>query len=241
MSSTHTQASTMPQDAMAQANISTSSTHPSTNPNAAQHTNQNTDTFATAPITVCPCESGLSYQQCCQPYHDDTVLPDTAEALMRSRYSAYALMGSDIVASSAILEYLIRTTVPAQQPKLDRDAIYQWAISTNWAGLTLVAHLPKVGKRHAQVEFQAWYEQADEEAEWTEEWAVKRLPHHELSTFVHIQTQATHSHSHCTQADKTIPARWYFLDPTVHLPMTQKQPCFCGSGEKYKRCCGQYI
>jgi len=51
--------------------------------------------------------------------------------------------------------------------------------------------------------------------------------HHELSTFVNIPTHGT--------------SRWYFLDPTVVMPVTQKQPCPCGSGEKYKRCCGQFL
>lgn len=38
----------------------------------------------------CPCQSGSSYQDCCARYHDGTAAP-TAEALMRSRYSAYVL------------------------------------------------------------------------------------------------------------------------------------------------------
>ncbi|MGO3082441.1 MAG: SEC-C metal-binding domain-containing protein, partial [Psychrobacter celer] len=29
------------------------------------------------------------------------------------------------------------------------------------------------------------------------------------------------------------------LDPTVPMSVTQKQPCICGSGEKFKRCCGK--
>lgn len=36
----------------------------------------------------CPCGSGLSYSECCQPYHQGKPAP-TPEALMRSRYTAY--------------------------------------------------------------------------------------------------------------------------------------------------------
>lgn len=43
--------------------------------------------------------------------------------------------------------------------------------------------------------------------------------HHERSIFVKIE------------------GRWYFVDPTVPLP-TMKQPCVCGSGKKFKHCCG---
>ncbi|HEY0721074.1 MAG TPA: YchJ family metal-binding protein [Gammaproteobacteria bacterium] len=38
----------------------------------------------------CPCGSGLTYQACCSRYHDGLAAP-SAEALMRSRYSAYVL------------------------------------------------------------------------------------------------------------------------------------------------------
>ena len=38
----------------------------------------------------CPCGSGQSYTTCCGPWHAGVPAP-TAEALMRSRYSAYVL------------------------------------------------------------------------------------------------------------------------------------------------------
>ncbi|WP_180364154.1 SEC-C metal-binding domain-containing protein, partial [Neisseria gonorrhoeae] len=37
-----------------------------------------------------------------------------------------------------------------------------------------------------------------------------------------------------------IAEQWYFIDPTVPLP-TMKQPCICGSGKKFKACCGKYL
>jgi SEC-C motif domain protein len=37
----------------------------------------------------CPCGLGLAYQECCGPAHDGKP-PATAEALMRSRYAAFA-------------------------------------------------------------------------------------------------------------------------------------------------------
>ncbi len=40
---------------------------------------------------TCPCESGKSYADCCQPYLEQRSEPDTAEALMRSRYTAFFL------------------------------------------------------------------------------------------------------------------------------------------------------
>ncbi|WP_224361443.1 YchJ family protein [Hyalangium versicolor] len=43
------------------------------------------------PAPPCPCSSGLRYRQCCSPYHRGEAEPPDAEALMRSRYSAFAL------------------------------------------------------------------------------------------------------------------------------------------------------
>jgi uncharacterized protein YchJ len=59
----------------------------------------------------CPCGSGKSYSHCCGIYHKDHSLVPTAQALMRSRYSAYAL---------GLEEYLLATWHPSTRPeKLD--------------------------------------------------------------------------------------------------------------------------
>jgi SEC-C motif-containing protein len=41
---------------------------------------------------ACPCGSGKPYANCCQPYVEQTIEAPTAEALMRSRYSAFCLL-----------------------------------------------------------------------------------------------------------------------------------------------------
>ena len=173
---------------------------------------------------TCPCQinplsdtnSALSYQDCCQPYHESLAAPD-AERLMRSRYSAFVLV---------LPEYIVKTTVPAQQTLLDINAIESWAKETDWAGLEIVEHKPKLGKRHAQVEFKAYFKSPEKT---TRGLAEKIQAHHELSTFVTVKDKNSDD------------ARWYFLDPTVAMTVTQKQPCICGSGEKFKRCCGIYV
>ncbi len=128
---------------------------------------------------------------------------------MRTRYSAFVLIKPD---------YIVKTTLPAQQNLLNIQAIETWARETDWAGLEIVKHTPKLGKRHAQVEFKAYFKTSD-----------GLQAHLELSTFVKVKDK--------TSNDK----RWYFLDPTVAMNVTQKQPCICGSGEKFKRCCGTYL
>jgi SEC-C motif domain protein len=51
---------------------------------------------------MCPCGSGQPYNHCCGMFHAGA-LPPTAQTLMRSRYSAYALHLAD---------YIIETTHP---------------------------------------------------------------------------------------------------------------------------------
>ena len=183
-------------------------------------------------LQTCPCQispasqsvsSALLYKDCCQPYHDslchkevdqaDGIYADSAERLMRTRYSAFVLIKP---------EYIVKTTLPVQQNLLDINAIESWATETDWAGLEIVKHTPKLGKRHAQVEFKAYFNIKDNTTSLEE----KLQAHHELSTFVKVTNKANHD------------VRWYFLDPTVAMTVSQKQPCICGSGEKFKRCCG---
>ena len=121
---------------------------------------------------------------------------------MRSRYAAYALQQID---------YIVRTTMPAQQPLLNVAAIAQWSRETQWLGLTVHQHIPRIGKRHAQVAFTARFAEHGSAHE-----------HHELSAFVQIN------------------GAWYFIDPTVPLP-SMKSPCICGSGAKFKACCGRVL
>ncbi|HEY8720655.1 YchJ family protein [Pengzhenrongella sp.] len=39
----------------------------------------------------CPCQSGQVYAECCEPFHRGAARAATAELLMRSRFSAYAV------------------------------------------------------------------------------------------------------------------------------------------------------
>lgn len=150
----------------------------------------------------CPCGLIADHADCCQVYHAGVPAP-TAEALMRSRYVAFW---------AGNVDYIIATTVPAQQRLLDKLALQAWADSTNWVGLDIKSHTT-IGKRHAQVRFCAFY--ADEQG--------KQHRHDELSAFVKVGE------------------RWYFLDPTVPVSLTNKQPCLCGSGDKFKACCGKFL
>jgi len=66
----------------------------------------------------CPCLSGETYANCCGRYHRDGSTPPTAELLMRSRYSAFAV--GDV-------PYLMRTWHPLTRPaELEIDDDLRW-------------------------------------------------------------------------------------------------------------------
>lgn len=113
------------------------------------------------PSTIaCPCESGKSYSVCCQPYHQGTPT-NNAEALMRSRYSAYVL---------GLEQYLLATWHPNTRPatlNLNKD------VATKWLGLS-IKRFEDTSNTTAIVEFIARYKTGGQKAE--------RL--HEVSQFV---------------------------------------------------------
>lgn len=53
--------------------------------------------LAYPPLKPCPCGSGRSYSHCCGAFHSGVAVPASPEALMRARYSAYALQDEAFV------------------------------------------------------------------------------------------------------------------------------------------------
>jgi SEC-C motif-containing protein len=73
-----------------------------------------------SPSSTCPCGNPLPILRCCGPYVAGAELPPTAEALMRSRYTAFTLQDED---------YLRATWHPStrpQEPIIDRNDKIQW-------------------------------------------------------------------------------------------------------------------
>jgi len=89
----------------------------------------------------CPC-GGPAYERCCGRYVDNGEIPETAEQLMRSRYSAYVQHKEP---------YLKATWHPSTRPA---DTIAQ-DDGTKWLGLEVKKHVP--GSDEATVEFVARY------------------------------------------------------------------------------------
>ncbi len=159
----------------------------------------------------CPCQSGKTYETCCGPFDAGSAWPATAEALMRARYCAYVVHKID---------YIERTDHPSRKGGFDRKAAEQWSTLSEWMGLDIIAK-EKGGEADSDgvVEFRARFRIRGQEAQ-----------HHERSTFAKAE------------------GRWYYVDgdrpaqkPFVHdkPAVNRNDPCPCGSGKKFKKCCGK--
>ena len=93
---------------------------------------------------ACACGSALEYAACCERYHAGLLVPSDAEALMRSRYSAYVL---------DLESYLRATWHPDNCPA---DMGLNAVPRPQWLGLEVREHR-MLDDDHATVEFVARY------------------------------------------------------------------------------------
>jgi len=93
---------------------------------------------------VCPCGSGRILMDCCGPYLAGSAIPPSAEALMRSRYTAY---------TQADDAYLLATWHTTTRPA-ELDLVQTPAPA--WLGLKVIRHIA-LDNSYALVEFIARY------------------------------------------------------------------------------------
>jgi SEC-C motif-containing protein len=77
-------------------------------------------------IIDCPCGSGETLEFCCGQWLSGKQSAPTAEALMRSRYTAYVLKNVD---------YLVKTTLPASREPNLAESIREWISQVTWQKL----------------------------------------------------------------------------------------------------------
>ena len=78
----------------------------------------------------CPCNPTQLYKNCCQKAHTDIRTVETAEELMRSRYSAFVL---------ADIDYLQKSHYSKTRPsKREKKGIEDWTNSVHWVKLAIV-------------------------------------------------------------------------------------------------------
>jgi len=112
------------------------------------------------------CCSGFTFADCCQPFLLGSKKANTAEALMRSRYSAYVV---------ADVNYIIATTHLSTRKRHDHNSIKQWAKSSTWQKLEIISkRAGEATDAIGKVEFKAYYLDSNKRSQ----------VHHEDSNFV---------------------------------------------------------
>jgi SEC-C motif-containing protein len=131
---------------------------------------------------------------------------------MRSRYTAYVVKN---------IHYIADTQVTVKDEVFDKEEALKWAESSEWLGL-LIKNTQKGGvdDKTGIVEFVANYKDKETGTE---------LKHHETSLFTRENQlwKFKEGHIHGGQPVKR-------LEPKIG----RNDPCSCGSGKKYKKCCG---
>ena len=157
---------------------------------------------------TCPCRSQQDFSTCCEPIIKGEPA-ETAEQLMRARFTAYSMVDMDFIKS---------THDPKTLKSTDMEANQEWAEQTKWLGLEILStEKGQKGDDWGAVEFKAQYK--DKKGEKS---------HHEISEFNRRKGQ------------------WFFTSGKHPNSQTlvndgphvgRNEPCPCGSGKKFKKCC----
>ncbi len=157
---------------------------------------------------ICPCGSGVTFGDCCEPVISGVRESVTADELMRARYAAFA---------TGAIDFIVASTHSRTRKEVDVDFIREWSTKSTWRGLQIF-ETKSVDDNKAHVSFEAQYTQAG-----------KDRSHGEKSLFERED------------------GSWRFVtgdelkNPTVRYEAPRpgrNEPCPCGSGKKYKKCCG---
>ena len=158
-------------------------------------------------MSNCPCGSGAEFSACCEPIIKGKKSAETAEQLMRARYTAHVVVAIDFISDSLHPDY---------RKDYDKKAAKKWAEESEWFGLEVIDTSDGGPKDETgEVEFIARYKDKD-----------GRRAYHERGQF------------------RKHRKKWYFTEgemvkgqPVSSSKVGRNDPCPCGSGKKYKKCC----
>ena len=167
---------------------------------------------------LCPCGLGASLENCCGRYVNGTEWAPSAEALMRSRFTAYAV---------GQVDYLLATLHESKRRRGEKLQLRRSLEQTRWVYLQVLKTVAgQAGDEQGEVEFVAVYGLANPVSGMAGLLGQRAEPQlgqmHERSRFVWEA------------------GRWFYLDGE-QLPDYQpqrNQPCWCGSDKKFKQCHG---
>ena len=157
---------------------------------------------------LCPCSSQIEFENCCNPILQGTEA-ETAEKLMRARFAAYTQVNMD---------FIKKTHDPSTLKKTNMEENKAWAEQTEWLDLEILGtEKGTPSDSWGKVEFKAHFKSGGEPGS-----------HHEVSEFNKKN------------------GKWYFTEGKApesfqvvnsEPKVGRNEPCPCGSGKKYKKCC----
>ncbi len=162
---------------------------------------------------LCPCGNPVSYSTCCEPIIKKSKKPETAEALLRARYTSFV---------KGEIDFIIKSHHTKTVGDINKEEVEDWSKNSEWLGLKILQkEAGEAQDSTGKIVFHAQFKENKPEA--------KVSDHYELAQF---EKEA---------------GEWKFLDaqglksgPFVReAPKTgRNDPCTCGSGKKFKKCCG---
>jgi len=170
----------------------------------------------------CPCGLNFPFTDCCGPLIRGVSYADTAEDLMRSRFTAYVEKNWN---------YLIQTTCADERAGKSAEALAESNQDTEWLRLEIMgSEQGGVEDQEGEVSFAAYYQDAEGEK-------VLR----ETSKFFREDGRWRYSENESTVHPQKVasaagPAKPFVREGTK---VGRNDPCPCGSGKKYKKCCGR--
>jgi len=160
---------------------------------------------------LCPCGSGNEYKNCCLPLIGGKKKATTAEELLRARYSAFA-MGE--------VDFIVTTHHSKTRGDIKRDEIEDWSKNSEWLGLKIVQKEAGEAKDETgTLVFCAGFRAKD--AEKVEEHWEQSLFEKENGEWRFLDARGVQVGPYRREAPK----------------IGRNDPCPCGSGKKYKKCC----
>src|ERR1041385_652668 len=101
----------------------------------------------------CPCGSGATFGDCCELIISGARESETAEELMRARYSAFV---------AGAIDFIVASTHSRTKKEIDLEYIRDWSLKSTWHGLQIL-ETKHVNDNKAFVSFEAHYTKDDNE------------------------------------------------------------------------------
>jgi SEC-C motif-containing protein len=167
--------------------------------------------MTTTTLHSCPCGSEQSLENCCLPLIQGKKKAQTAEDLLRSRYTAF---------TRGDVDYILQTHHGKTAKDVKREEIEDWSKSSEWLGLKIVQKEAGLEKDETgTIVFCAGYK------------ADNKVQEHWEQSFFEKENGVW----------KFLDARGVQVGPyrRTEPKVGRNDPCACGSGKKSKKCCGQ--